>query len=161
MTREEYIRKNLKWPLTWEVFFMRYLIVLIMIGITISSFVSLIEKDYQESNIILFILGLSLFLFAFIRIQSERHFRRLKLNPNIKFKDIRKKLDSLDLINLQTESEKIEFLDKVCFLSGGVYVTIIKYDDNNILINTRPFGKQPFTINRDRVNYKRIKTLLQ
>jgi len=67
----------------------------------------------------------------------------------------------LDLINLQTESEKIEFLDKVCFLSGGVYVTIIKYDDNNILINTRPFGKQPFTINRDRVNYKRIKTLLQ
>jgi len=85
----------------------------------------------------------------------------LTLNPNITFKDIRQKLDSLGWINLQTEKEKLEFLDKVCILSSGVSVTIIKYDENRILINTKPFSREPFTINRDGVNYKKIKNLLQ
>jgi hypothetical protein len=49
---------------------------------------------------------------------------------------------------------------KTSLFSLGEWITIIKINENNILINSRPIGRQPFTHNRNKINYKKLVALL-
>jgi hypothetical protein len=94
-----------------------------------------------------------------IRIQSERKFRRLKVNSNLTITDLWQKLKPLNWIILHNDPNELEFYNKGSAFSASVYVTIILLNENELLINTRP-DKQPFTINRNIANYKKIRLLL-
>ena len=162
MTNEltEYIKNNCKWPFSWGEFLLNYPILIAPILLIILS-----TKDLlifiSFPKILILILGLFLTIYIILRIESERRFLYLTINSNITIKEIREKLELLNWINIDIKSDSIQFLDKGSFLSGGVIVTIIKYDNNMILVNSKPMGGQPFTFYREKRNYKKIKKNLQ
>jgi len=115
----------------------------------------------NDSNLIIFLFGFCLSAFALIRIRSERQFRLLKLNSSITTNEVKQKLESFGWINLYAGNDKLEFRDQGSLFSADVTVTIILVSETELLINSRPFGKRPFTLNRDIVIYKRIRLLFR
>jgi len=156
--QEQYIRTNLKWPLTW-VLIVKCFLIFCIAAVSVYAFKSYLDNSTNYSNLIVFIFGFSLSVFAVIRIHSERQFIRLNLNQKLTMTVVKQKIKTLNWIDLHKGLDKMEFLDKGGFFTGNVYITIIVLPENELLINTRP-EKQPFTINRDIVNYKKIRLLL-
>ena len=92
--------------------------------------------------------------------KSERKFKKLELDKEYNIKEIDQRLSTFLWITLESGKNKRVYLDKVCLFSSGVYVTVIQLDEKTLLINTKPFGRQPFTFNRDKINFNRIKKRL-
>jgi hypothetical protein len=162
MTNEqaEYIKSSYKWPFSWTDFLLSYPILIAPILLIIFSTNDLlIFFSYTKTLIV--ILGLFLTFYIIHRIESERCFLLLTVEPSITFREISDKLELLNWIIIDIKSDRIQFLDKSPFLLGGVCVTIIRYDNNKILVNSKPFGGQPFTLYREKINYKKIKQILQ
>lgn len=164
MTQEEidYIKKNLKWPISIEyvssLLFVFLPLLFVYFGIKDLIVGKSIHSDFELFNFI--IIGSITFLWILLRIQSERKFRKLELDKEYNIKEIDQRLSPFLWITLESGKNKRVYLDKVCLFSYGVYVTIIQVDEKTLLINTKPFGRQPFTFNRDKVNFKRIEKRL-
>ena len=164
MTQEEieYIKRNLKWPISIE-----YVSSLLFVFIPL-LFVYFGMKDFivgksihSDFKLLCFIIiGSITFLWIFFRIQSERKFKKLELYKEYNIKEIDQRLSTFLWITLESGKNKRVYLDKVCLFSSGVYVTVIQLDEKTLLINTKPFGRQPFTFNRDKINFNRIKKRL-
>ena len=158
----EYIKTNLKWPINIEyitsLLFLFLPLMFIYFGIK-----DIIIGESIHSNLALFnfiIFGSITFFWILFRIQSERKFKKLELSKEYNIKEIDQKLSTFLWITLEVGKYKRVYIDKVCLFSYGVYVTIIQIDEKTLLINTKPLGRQPFTFNRDKVNFKRIKQIL-
>lgn len=164
MTKEEieYIKGNLKWPIGIEYIssFLFVFLPLLFVYFGMKDLIvgKSIHSDFELYTFIL--IGSLTFLWILSRIQSERKFKKLKLDKEHNINEIDQKLSPFLWITLESGKNKRVYLDKVCLFSYGVYVTIIQLDEKTLLINTKPFGRQPFTFNRDKVNYQRIKTML-
>ena len=156
--QENYIRTNLKWSLTW-VIAVKYFLIICIGAASLYVLKNYLDDSTNGTNLIVFLFGLCLSVFALIRIQSERKFRLLKVNSNLTITDLWQKLKPLNWIILHDDPNELEFYDKGSAFSASVYVTIILLNENELLINTRP-DKQPFTINIDIANYKKIRLLL-
>jgi hypothetical protein len=158
--QENYIRTNFKWPYSWEVI-VKYFLVMCICTVSLFAFKGYEDNPNNDSNLIVFLLGFCLSAFALIRVRSERRFRSLKLNSGITTNEVKQKLESFGWVNLYTGKDKLEFRDKGSLFSAGVTVTIILVRETELLINSRPFGKHPFTLNRDIVIYNRIRLLFR
>ena len=171
----KYIKTNLSWPFTWGDIFLRYFILIGPIFITIISFsmsyggfkYGHIYKDNFMNSFFwgamtCLTLGLWLTYFTLTRIIKESHFSTMALNPQISFDNIVNKVEQLNWTTLQANSESSVFSTKISFFSWGEKVTILKVDERSIIINSRPFNsRQPFTINRDKINFNKLKPILQ
>lgn len=159
----EYIKKNLKWPINIE--YITSLLFLFIPSIFIYfGLKGLIIGKTNLSNMVLFnfiLIGSISFFLILYRIQSERKFRKLELNKEYDVKEIDQKLSFLLWTTIEKGKNKRVYIDKVCLFSYGVYVTIIQLDKKTLLINTKPLRRQPFTFNRDNVNFQRIKQRLK
>jgi hypothetical protein len=158
--QEDYIRMNLKWPFSWGDFFLHYSILIVPIIIIVLSLRALFFS-YSFDTVLTLVLGLFLTFFILYRVDREKRFRILTIDSNVTFIEIRDKLEFMRWIILDSKVNRLIFLDKISVFSGGCYVTIIRFDDKNILVNTRPFDGQPFTFFRNNINYKKIKTILK
>ena len=165
MTQEEieYIKKYLKWPISFKLI-SSYLISFLPLIFVFFGIKDLIIQKSIFNNLELFsfiIIGLTSFFWILLRINSERKFRKLKLNKEYDIKQIDQKLSPFLWITLESGKNKRVYLDKVCLFSSGVYVFVIQIDENTILINTNPLGRQPFTFNRDKINFVKIQKALE
>ena len=164
MTQEEieYIKRNLKWPISIEyvssLLFVFVPLLFVYFGMKDLIVGKSIHSDFKLLGFI--IIGSITFLWIFLRIQSERKFKKLELDKEYNIKEIDHRLSAFLWITLESGKNKRVYLDKVCLFSYGVYVTVIQLDEKTLLINTKPFGRQPFTFNRDKVNFQRIKQRL-
>ena len=105
-------------------------------------------------------LGIFFTFYVVRRIQSERKFIALDLPNDILFDDISEKIKSSTWAIISKSEDLIEISTNMSLFSWGELMTIIKTDTNRILVNSRPTGSQPFTINRDKVNLKKLSELL-
>ncbi len=167
-----YIKTNLKWKFNWTDF-TRYFIIIGPIGITFIAF-SMFYGGFKFGHIYKdnfmnpffctasfgLLLGLFFTYYTFKRIEMERKFQLLELPDNISFVDISDKIQTIKWTIIGKEKHVIRASTKISLFSWGECVTIIKGNDNTILINSQPFGRQPFTFNRDKVNFKKLKDAL-
>jgi len=175
ITKEEkdYIKINLKWKFNW-VDFSRYFIIIGPVGITFIAFFMFyggfkfghIYKDNFMNPFFLtascgLLLGLFFTYFTIRRIETERRFNTLELPDNISFIDISDKIHTLKWTIIGKDKDVIQTSTKISLFSWGECVTIIKNRDKSILVNTQPFGRQPFTFNRHKVNLKKLKDALK
>ena len=170
---KDFIRNNLKWPFSWTDFFGRYFIIMGPISISFIAvsmffggfkFGHIYENSFINSffftALTMFLLGLFLTYYIIKRIESEKRFVLLTLPINVLFDEIPDKLKSLKWSLITKKNDEIEIATNISFFSWGESVTILKVESNKIVVNTRPNGCQPFTFNRDRVNFKKLKTIL-
>lgn len=168
----EYIKTNLKWKFNWTDF-TRYFIIVGPIGITFIAYSMFyggfkFGHTYKDNfmNPFFFtascglLLGLFFTYYTIKRIETERKFRILGLPDNISFVDIPDKIQAIKWTIIDKKKDVIRASTKISLFSWGECVTIIKGSDNIILINSQPFGRQPFTFNRDKVNFKKLKDAL-
>lgn len=169
---EEYIKTNHKWKFNWADL-IRYFIIVGPIGITFIAF-SMFYVGFKFGHIynnnfinpfffaascgLLF--GLFFTYFTVRRIETERKFQTLQLPDDISFIDISDKIQNLKWTIICKEKDVIQLSTSISLFSWGERLTIIKASDKSILVNTQPFGRQPFTLNRDKVNFKKLKDSL-
>jgi len=176
MTTKElkFIKTNLKWSFTWSDFLSRYFIiigpfVIALIGCTMFNagfrfgYISVdnFMNSYFYSAIIELLFGSTLTYYIIRRIGNEKKFVIVILPNNITFDDIPKKISLSNWTTAAKSKEVIEISTNVTLFSWGEFITIVKLEDNTILVNSRPTGRQPFTFNRDIVNLKKLNTLLK
>jgi len=169
---KEYIKTNLKWKFNWADF-TRYFIIVGPIGITFIAF-SMFYGGFKFGHIYNnnfinpffftascgLLLGLFFTYFTIRRIETERKFQTMQLSNNISFADIADKIQAIKWTIIGKGKDVIQVSTKISLFSWGECVTIVKGSDNHILINSQPFGRQPFTLNRDKVNFKKLKDAL-
>jgi hypothetical protein len=173
--QKKYIKTNLKWPVVGNDIFLRYFILIGPITLTFIS-ISMFYNGFKYGHIYIdnfknsffcgaiacLALGIWMTYFTLSRIKRERHFSFLTLNAKISFDNIVEKIQKLNWTTLQANSDTLEFSTKISNFSWGERVTILKVDERSIIINSRPSNNsQPFTINSDKVNYNKLKTILQ
>ncbi len=174
ITNEEkdYIKSNLKWQFNWFDF-SRYFIIVGPIGIIFIAysmfyggfkFGHIYNNNFMNSFFFTalceLLLGLFFTYFTIRRIETEKKFQTLELPDNISFTDISDKIQTIKWTIIDKEKDIIRASTKISLFSWGECVTIIKGSDSFILINTQPFGRQPFTFNRDKINFKKLKDAL-
>ena len=173
-TEIEFIKTNLKWSFTWSDFLRRYFIIVGPIGIAFIGctmfnagfrfgYISVdnFMNSYFYTALTGLLFGTTLTYYIVRRIESEKKFETLILPKDITFDDIPKKVRLSKWTTVSKAKEVIEISTNITLFSWGEFITIIKLDDNSILVNSRPNGRQPFTFNRDKVNLKKLDTLLK
>ena len=169
---KDYIKTNLKWKFNW-VDFSRYFIIVGPIGITFIAY-SMFYGGFKFGHIYKdnfmnpffftasceLLLGLFFTYFTIRRIETERKFQSLVLPENMSFADISDKIQTLKWTIIGKGKDIIQVSTSISLFSWGERLTIIKASDKSILVNTQPFGRQPFTFNRDKVNFKKLKNAL-
>ena len=118
-------------------------------------------NSYFYSALTGLLLGMTLIYYIIRRIESEKKFEILILPKNTTFDDIPKKIRISKWTIVSKTKEVIEISTNISLFSWGELITIIKLDDKSILVNSRPSGRQPFTINRDKVNLKKLDIILE
>jgi hypothetical protein len=150
----EFIKTNHKWPFVWTDIFGRYFILItplffIFLSFLISHFsASGNSNDYLLIAIPIFLFGAFLFYIFLNRLESERKFRVIpfKIKEDISLKT---RIDKLGWIFSSEKDDVITANTKISLFSWGEVITIIAESDQ-LLFNSRPGGRQPFTFNRDR-----------
>src|SRR5690606_19049183 len=163
---------NLKWKFNW-IDFIRYFIIIGPIGITFIAcsmfyggfkFGHIYKDNFMNpfffTALCGFLLGLFFTYYTIKRIETEKKFHILKLPDNISFTDVSDKVQTIKWTIISKEKNVIQASTKISLFSWGERVTIVKGNNNTILINSQPFGRQPFTFNRDKVNFKKLKDIL-
>ena len=169
---KEYIKANLKWSFSWFDSF-RYLFVVAPLGLAFVSFSMfyggfkfghIYKNNFMNSFFFTALIGLIVCLYLtyyFIKqIRNDDKFMPLALPNNITFDNIPEKISSLQWRVTTKESDTFLVATKTVLFSLGEWITIIKVDEKNILMNSRPIGRQPFTLNRNKINYKKLEALL-
>ena len=156
----EFIRQKYKWRFLWTDIFDKYFILIvpfffIFLALMISYFalIRITDFTFLLVTIPIFLFGCLTFYFMFKRIENERKFRIIPFEKQIL--DFEKNFSNLGW-ELYSKTEKVIVgVTKISFFSWGETVTII-LDNKELLFNSRPQGRQPFTFNRDKVNYKKF-----
>lgn len=172
-TEREYIKANLKWSFSWWDIFERYFVVAGPIAITVGAysmfyggfkFGHIYENNFMNPFFFTatggLLFGLFFIYYTIRRIEIERRFVPLELPKNISFDEIPIKVKSSNWTVETKTNELIEISTNFSLFSRGELMTVIKNDENSILVNSRPIGRQPFTFNRDRVNFNKLKSVL-
>jgi hypothetical protein len=114
------------------------------------------------SGISIFAFGLTTVFFFFRKFNENIKFETISISPDMNIDVLADKLNvefgSCRLVINKT-LQKIELITNTSALSWGEQVTLL-FDSDTILINSRPIGKQPFTIFQDKQNIRKIKKLL-
>ncbi len=155
----------------WDIF-ERYFILIAPLGICLVSlsmfsggfnFGHIYRNNFLNSffltAVIGLVLGICLFLFIFRRIRTESRFKVIDLPDNVNKSVIEAMLPQLGWTMDCNEENQIVATTKVSPFSWGEAVTLL-FDKNKVLINTRPVGMQPFTVNRDKINYRKFMTII-
>jgi hypothetical protein len=165
----KYIVEHRKWPFSWPDFFLRYYIMFAPIALMCLSFLPFIyatkdDKVWLSNDDPMLLVPLSicaggffLGMFTYRRIESERTFRLVPIPPEFEFDDYIYILELLEWRIVKIEDNYIKAKTKHSLFSWGETVTLI-FTDREILMNSRPMGSQPFTFNRDLVNYRKLKS---
>ncbi len=156
----EFIKENHKWRFLWTDIFDRYFILIaplffIFLSLMISYFSIKPNTDFS-----FLLVAIPIFLFGFLtfylilkRLESERQFKIIPFeSEGSEFEDC--------FINLgwtiSTQTDKVIIGEtKTSWFSWGESITIV-FANKQLLFNSRPRGRQPFTLNRDKVNYKKL-----
>ena len=107
------------------------------------------------------LVGIRLLFFIVYRIETERKFTELVLIKDLSTNEIAKMLSSNNLSVKNQNDGIIKFSTEISLFSWGETVTIIKVSKDLILINSQPSGKGTFTLFKERINYNKIKCLLE
>lgn len=174
MEREdkEYILLHYKFPFTWWDIFERYFILIAPLAISFIFFSMFIGgfkfghiyrnnflNSFFLTAVIGLVFGICLTLFIWRRIQSERCFRVINLPDSVDNFDVEDMLQELGWTIASKETNEIVARTKTSPFSWGEVVTLL-FDKSKVLVNTRPIGRQPFTINRDKANYRKLRSLI-
>lgn len=164
----EHVLVNHRVPFSWWDVFERYFILIAPISICVVAlsmfyggfkFGHIYQNHFLNkffvTTVTCFAFGLWLTIFMIRRFESERQFKVINLPDNVNQSQIESIIHQLGWIIVSTDTNEIIAESKTSFFSWGELVTIV-IDKNSLLINTRAQGRQPFTINKDNVNYKRI-----
>lgn len=155
----EFIEENRKWRFVWTDIFEWYFILIgplcfIFFSFIISYFSLKRETDFSFllTTIPIFLFGCVTFYLIFKRIESEREFKIISFEgQDLKFENYFTNIGW----RLSSKTDKIIIgRTKISWFSWGETITIILYD-KELLFNSRPNG-QPFTINRDKINYRKF-----
>ncbi|HEY5408171.1 MAG TPA: hypothetical protein VIJ92_13835 [Ginsengibacter sp.] len=156
----DFIKEKHKWPFVWTDIFGRYFILIaplffIFLSFMISYFS--IKRDTDFSFLLvaipIFLFGCFAFFLILKRLESERQFKTIlfeRQHPEFEnyFTDLGWKLSS--------KTDKVIIGEtKISWFSWGETITIV-LGNKELLFNSRPQGRQPFTFNRDKVNYKKF-----
>jgi hypothetical protein len=107
------------------------------------------------------LIGIFILIFITYRIETERKFTEMVLTKNLSTSEIAKKLSKNNLILKNENNNILEFYTNISILSWGETITIIKMTKDIILINSQPNGRNPITFFKDKINYIRIKKILE
>jgi hypothetical protein len=153
----EYIIANHKWRLTWRDILGRYYIMLFPAFLLFISVEMPFGIGFVRPVIIfsLFILPFSLYFFYDInkRITAERTFFFIASSACQK-ETVESFVNELGWTTTLSTKEYLQARAKLSWTSWGEVITII-YLDNQILFNSRP-DSQPFTSDRDDVNFRKL-----
>lgn len=171
-SEKEFIIINQRWLFNWFDIFERYFIVVGPIAIIIGpcsmlyggfKFGHIYENNVFNSNyfiaLLVVLLGILLTYYTIKQIEAERKFRKFTLPNGISFNDIPKKIESTKWKIISKEEDVIKISTNISCFSWGEQITIISINDNSILVNSRAAG-QPLTINRDKINYRKLEKYL-
>ena len=174
MEREDkdYVFSNHKFPFSWWNIFERYFILIAPLGIcfiTLSMFFGgfkfehIYQNNFINSFFLTAVIGLSfgiwLTIFIWRRIESEAHFKVIDLPHNMNKFVVENMLQRLGWTIASNEENEIVATTKTSSFSWGEIVTLL-FDNNKVLLNSRPVGMQPFTIYRDKINYRKLLTMI-
>lgn len=152
----KYVIDNLKWPVGYFNYYSKYFIlffpfILIYAGLGKST----------DTNIELNLVGTGIISFLYIvyRIESERKFTELTFKKDLSTIEIGKLLEKNGW-RLTNSNDGVVQLTTNPSLGEGQTITIIRVTKEKILINTQPNGRPPFTFFKDKLNYNKVKSIL-
>jgi len=109
-------------------------------------------------------LGTTFGFFTAKRLMQNLTFVHIKLHQHTNLDEIAGKLKAFFEVNdihIDRTSNVITATTKWSAFSWGEVITVIKLDNQEVLINSRPYSyRQPVTILRDRQNIKKLKQIL-
>ncbi len=169
MNKEDilYIKKNRKWSFKLSDIYNHYIILILPLSIIFISFSMFysgnkfnhLKDEFLITAIIISLFGLLLLILIVNRILAERKFRLFELNDS-NFEEFKAIIRKCSWSLVENKSESLVLLTETSWFSWGEKITIIKYNDKKILVNSRPYG-QPITINRDKINYNKLEKLIK
>ncbi len=120
------------------------------------------DSSFPQSSlvtvvIIFFLIGLLLTFFTYKRLESERLFHSITLRT-FNNETVKSYLIALGRTIIDENEDLIIVRTKISLTSWGEIVTIV-VNGNELLFNSRPDG-QPFTINKDSVNFSKFYELI-
>lgn len=156
----EFIKENHKWRFVWTDIFDRYFILIAPLFFIFLSFMISYFSISRYTDLSFLLITTPLFLFGCFtfyiiikRIERESQFKPIPFQrQNLEFDTYFTKLDWR--LSLKTDKVIIG-VTKISWLSWGETITIV-LDNNQLLFNSRPQGRQSFTLNKDKVNYKKF-----
>ena len=178
INEKELIKTKLKWSFSWFDYFERYSLLVGPIGMTLGAYsmfyggfkfghiyVNNFVNSFFFTALLGLLLGVLLTYYMIKQIEAERKFKVLTLPNNVSFNDIPKKIESSKWTIISKEEDVIQISTNISCFSWGEQITIISIDDNSILVNCRAANnravKQPLTINRDKINYRKLEKYLK
>jgi membrane-bound ClpP family serine protease len=175
MTKNEkdFIIENLKWSFSWFDYFERYFLLVGPISMTFGAYsmfyggfkfghiyVNNFMNSFFFSALLVLFLGVLLTYYMIKQIEAERKFKALILPNNVSFNDIPKKIEPSKWTIISKEEDVIRISTNISCFSWGEHITIISIGNNSILVNIRSV-KQPLTINRDKINFRKLEKYLK
>ena len=108
-----------------------------------------LNGEFLNTAIAILLFGLLLFGFILYRIKAEKKFILFELK-NSNFDELKNYIGKSGWLLGKNKKDNLILYTKTSCFSWGEKITIIKYNDQYILVNSRP-EKQPITINRDKI----------
>jgi hypothetical protein len=165
-----HIIKHEEWKFSAFEYLNRYFILIVPIGFFILGIYPLTINEVTNrislNNILsLYPFGLLLagglfFLISYKRIESEKQFRRIELRRALSLEELKDTVVEIGWFVEKANEKYIVAETDISLFSWGEEVTLIQCG-SYLLINSRPSGSQPFTFNRDRFNYNKLKEFLE
>jgi hypothetical protein len=161
----EFIKEKHKWPFVWTDIFDRYFILIAPVFFIFLSGVISYFSIKQHTGFSFLLITIPIFLFGCLtfylvlkRLESERQFKIIPFErQDPEFENY---FTSLGWRLSSKTGKVITGVTKISWLSWGEIITIVP-GDKELLFNSRPQGRQPFTLSKDKVNYKKFCNALQ
>lgn len=161
-----YIKNNLKWRFKLSEIYNHYFVLLFPSFIILISFSMFkggakfghLNGEFLITAITILLFGLLFLIFIVNRIQAEKKFKLFELK-NLSFEEFEDIIRKSGWSIVESKNDNLILITKTSCFSWGEKITIIKYKDNKILVNSRP-ERQPITINRDKINYYKLQKLI-
>jgi hypothetical protein len=161
----EYIISFHKWPFKISDLWNRYFILLaplffIYLSILITLNTGLktdgtISKSYLIFFVVmLFLIGLFIGWYTLVRLKKESLFHLITVTSEQR-QNLTDHIKKIGWTISEIDSNYIIANTKISLSSWGEEITII-LRNNEILFNSRPTGLQPFTFNRDKINFMKF-----
>jgi hypothetical protein len=165
-----YIIENEKWKFYFFDYLNRYFFLVVPIGFVILGIYPLFDKDilnkfslagfYSFFPFWFLSIGISLLVYSYRRIESERKFRKIEVQKEIQTSELTSLLAELEWSIEDVKQNYIVAETDWSAFSWGEEITIVLCR-GYLLINSRAIGSQPFTLGRDIYNFKRLREYLE